>query len=99
MGNFMMYAIMYILKGVAMTTFTATQFRSNLFGILRDAIQHSEPAHITTKDGDAVVMSESDYNALQETLYLVSVPGMRQAIRDGLATPLDECTLDNGDDW
>ncbi|MDR3315389.1 MAG: type II toxin-antitoxin system Phd/YefM family antitoxin [Coriobacteriales bacterium] len=82
-----------------MSTFTATQFRSNLFGILRKTIQYNEPAHITTKDGDAVVLSESDYSALQETLYLVSAPGMRQTIMDGLATPLDACTIDNSEDW
>jgi prevent-host-death family protein len=82
-----------------MTTTTATHFRSNLFRYLKGVIQHHDPLHVTTKDGDAVVLSESDYNALQETLYLVSVPKLREELMQGMAAPLDECVIDDGDEW
>jgi PHD/YefM family antitoxin component YafN of YafNO toxin-antitoxin module len=51
---------------------------------------------VTTKEGNAVVLSEDDYNALQETLHLVSIPGMREKIREGMATPLSDCVADDG---
>jgi antitoxin YefM len=46
---------------------------------------------ITGKGGNAVLLSESDWSAIQETLYLLSVPGMRESIKEGLATPIEEC--------
>ena len=55
-----------------------------------------EPVQITARQGDAVLVSERDWRAIQETLYLLSVPGMRQSIREGLETPVEDCnsTLD-----
>tara|TARA_B100000678_G_C17949917_1_gene398770 strand:- start:154 stop:318 length:165 start_codon:yes stop_codon:yes gene_type:complete len=49
--------------------------------------------HITGKRNNAVLLSESDWSAIQETLYLVSIPGMRESIREGMATPVDACDL------
>jgi PHD/YefM family antitoxin component YafN of YafNO toxin-antitoxin module len=82
-----------------MTTITATQFRSNLFATLHDVIVNNEPAHITTKDGDAIVISEDDFNAIQETLNLLAVPGMREKIITGLNTPISDCVIDDGNGW
>ena len=52
-----------------------------------------------TKDGDAVLLSAEDYSGLMETLYLVSVPGMREKIMDGLKQPLDECLDEDAVEW
>jgi prevent-host-death family protein len=75
----------------------ATRFRQNLFEYLSNTINNNEPLHVTTKSGNAVVISEADYNALQETIYLKSIPGMREKITEGMSTPLSECIVDN--DW
>lgn len=80
-----------------MPTVSATAFRKDIFSLLSETIRDSSPLLVTTKEGNAVVMSEADYNALQETLYLTSIPGMRDKIVDGLATPLDACVID--DEW
>jgi prevent-host-death family protein len=78
-----------------MATVSATRFRKDIFSLLSETIRDSTPLLVTTKEGNAVVISESDYNALQETLYLSSIPGMRDKIVSGMETPLDECTIDN----
>jgi prevent-host-death family protein len=53
--------------------------------------QSHQPIVIAGKSSNAVLLSESDWSAIQETLYLMSVPGMRESIKEGLATPIDEC--------
>lgn len=59
---------------------------------LIDAVNRShQPIAIAGKSGNAVLLSEADWAAIQETLYLLSVPGMRESIRAGLATPIEEC--------
>ena len=73
-----------------MTTVTATEARKQLYKLLDDVSQSHEPVQITGKRGNAVLVSEDDWRAVQETLYLVSIPGMRESILDGLATPVDE---------
>jgi PHD/YefM family antitoxin component YafN of YafNO toxin-antitoxin module len=55
-----------------------------------------EPVQITGKRGNAVLLSESDWNAIQETLHLVSIPGMRESILEGLATPAEELSEQPG---
>lgn len=50
-----------------------------------------QPVVIQGRSGNAVLLSESDWLAIQETLYLLSIPGMRESIREGLATPIEEC--------
>ncbi|MDR2673216.1 MAG: type II toxin-antitoxin system Phd/YefM family antitoxin [Coriobacteriales bacterium] len=74
---------------------SATAFRKNIFSLLSETIKDSSPLFVSTKDGNAVVIGEADYNALQETVYLTSIPGMRKKVLDGMATPLSECTVDN----
>ena len=74
-----------------MKTITATDARSNLYGLLASVNDSSEPVTITGRKGNGVLLSEADYRAIQETLYLLSA-GMGQKIRDGLETPLDECS-------
>ncbi len=73
-----------------MTTMSATEARKQLYKLLDDVAQSHEPVQITGKRGNAVLVSEDDWRAVQETLYLVSVPGMRESILEGMATPVAE---------
>ncbi|WP_019022278.1 MULTISPECIES: type II toxin-antitoxin system Phd/YefM family antitoxin [unclassified Thioalkalivibrio] len=80
-----------------MTGNTATEARSNLYRLIDETAESHEPIVITGKRNNAVLLSESDWSAIQETLYLLSVPGMRESIREGMETPADEC--DEELDW
>ena len=73
-----------------MTTISATEARKQLYKLLDDVSQSHEPIQITGKRGSAVLVSEDDWRAVQETLYLVSLPGMRESILEGMATSVDE---------
>ena len=77
----------------------ATNFRKNLFGMLEQTVKYNEPININTKDGNAVLLSEEDYKGLMETLYLSSVPGLKEKISDGLKTPVSECVPENEAGW
>lgn len=74
-----------------MTSISATEARKNLYKLVDDVQSSHEPVQITGKRGTAVLVGEDDWRAVQETLYLVSIPGMRESIREGMATPVDEC--------
>jgi len=74
-----------------MHTFTASQARSNLYRIIDDAATNHDPVVITGKRNAAVLISAEDWAAIQETMYLLSVPGMRESIQEGLQCPVDEC--------
>lgn len=76
-----------------------TNFRKNIFGLLEQTIKYNEPVNVSTKDGNAVIISEEDYNGLMETLYLSSIPGMKEKIVEGLNTPLDECVPEDKVSW
>ncbi len=71
-----------------MTSIPVTQARAKLDQLLCDAAELHEPIQITGKRSNAVLISESDWWSIQETLYLVSIPGMRESIRKGMAEPL-----------
>ena len=73
-----------------MTTMTITNFRKNIYSLVENTVKFNEPVNITTKEGNAVMISEDEYNGLIETLYLTSIPGMREKLTEGLDTPLDE---------
>lgn len=77
----------------------ATAFRKDIYSILAQTIKYNEPVSISTKDGEAVLLSRSDYDNLMETLYLVSIPGMREKLIDGMNTPLEDCVDENLVDW
>ena len=66
-------------------TVTATEARQNLFKLVKKSVQGHVPVKITSKDGDAVLVSEEDYEGLLETLELLSVPGMRKSIQEARA--------------
>jgi prevent-host-death family protein len=79
-----------------MTTLDAKAAGAKLDRILDEAAEAHRPVLITSPRANAVLVSEADWNAMQETLYLLSVPGMRESIREGLATPLEECEKEPG---
>jgi PHD/YefM family antitoxin component YafN of YafNO toxin-antitoxin module len=74
-----------------MKTISVTKARSNLYKLLDEAQISGEPIQITGKRNNGILLSEDDWRAISETLFLVSIPGMRESIREGLSTPLDEC--------
>lgn len=73
-----------------MTTLTASEARANLYRLVDETAQSHEPIVISGKRSNAVLVSEDDWKAIQETLHLLSVPGMRESLREGMAEPLDE---------
>jgi prevent-host-death family protein len=74
-----------------MTVLTASEARINIYRLLDEAAASHEPITITGKRHSAVLIDESDWRAIQETLYLLGIPGMRESIQAGLAEPLSEC--------
>ena len=75
-----------------MTTIRASEARAKLFALLEEVAQSHEPVLISSKKGSAVLISEDDWRAIQETLYLLSVTGMRSSIVKGLKAPLTACS-------
>jgi len=75
-----------------MTTLSATEARKSLYNLVDDVALSHDPIQIVGKRNSAVLISEEDWRAIQETLYLTSIPGMRESIRKGLKTPVDECS-------
>jgi prevent-host-death family protein len=74
-----------------MTTLTASQARAQLYKLLDKAASSHEPIQITGKRANAVLVSEEDWRAIQETIYLLSIPGMRESIRKGMKEPVEKC--------
>jgi prevent-host-death family protein len=70
---------------------TATEARSNLYRLIDETAESHQPIVIMGKRNKAVLVSAEDWAAIQETLYLLSVPGMRESIREGMDTPVEEC--------
>lgn len=73
-----------------MTTVTTTEARRDLYRLVDQVQESHEPIHITGRRGNAVLVGEDDWRSVQETLYLVSIPGMRESILEGMATPIGE---------
>jgi prevent-host-death family protein len=74
-----------------LTILNATTARNNLFKVIEEAITTHEPVTITGKSGNVVLISEEDWRAIQETMYLSSIPGLKEKIIKGLNTSLEEC--------
>lgn len=74
-----------------MKTIPATKARETLYKLLDEVTVTNEPVQITGRRGAAVLVSEEDWRAIQETLNLLSIPGMRDSIREGLAARLEDC--------
>lgn len=80
-----------------MTMLNATEARAKLYSLIDEAFETHQPIVIKGKRSNAVLLSEEDWNAINETLYLVSMPGMRESIMEGMATDTAECSKDL--DW
>ncbi len=80
-----------------MTILNATEARTRLYSLIDETASTHQPIVIRGKRSNAVLLSEEDWNAINETLYLMSVPGMRESIVKGMATDISECSKDL--DW
>lgn len=82
-----------------MTNINITNFRKDIYELLEKTIKYNEPINISTKNGNAVVISEQDYNNLMETLYISTIPGLKEKIVKGLNEPIEDCIEDEEVDW
>lgn len=74
-----------------MSSINATEARTQLQSLLDQVAISHEPVHIAGKRSAGVLIGEEDWRAIQETLYLLSVPGMRESIVNGMKTPVSKC--------
>ena len=81
---------------LSMNWLPVTQARAQLYDLLDRAAASHEPIHISGKRSNAVLVSEEDWRSIQETLHLLSIPGMRESIRKGMAEPLDKASTKPG---
>lgn len=82
-----------------MQTYNVTTARANLYSILNEVNENHEPVHITGKKGNAVIISEGDWRAIEETLYLSSVPGLIAGLKESMREPLEDMVDANEVQW
>lgn len=82
-----------------MTNTNITNFRKNCFEYINQAVMYNDVVNINTKNGNAVVISEDDYNGLLETLYLSNDPKVKNEIVAGKNAPLEDCVDESEIDW
>lgn len=82
-----------------MTNTTITNFRQNIYEYVRQAVEFNDVINIATKDGNAVVLSEDEYNGMVETLRLISMPGMVESIHAAAKEPIEDCTAAKDLEW
>lgn len=83
-----------------MTNTTITNFRKNVFEYVNQAIQYNDAVNVVTKNGNAVLISEEEYNGMLETLRLMSIPGMVESIQEAAQEPVEECAeYDPDEEW
>jgi antitoxin YefM len=80
-----------------MQTLTVSDARANLYRLIDQTTESHQPIVIAGKRGNAVLISSEDWDAIQETLYLLSVPGMRESIKKGMDEPVEACSKEL--DW
>jgi len=74
-----------------MTNINATNLRKNLFEYLNSAVEYNDVINVNTKKGNAVIISEEDYNSMLETIYLISIPGMKERLDEGVVLRGEDC--------
>lgn len=79
-----------------MKSISATKARERLYRLIDETAESHEPVLVTGKRSNAVLMGEDDWRAIEETLFLLAIPGMRKSIREGLDTPLEETQPEPG---
>lgn len=80
-----------------MTTLSPSEARANLYRLMDQAAESHEPIHISGKRSSAVLIAADDWAAIQETLFLLSVPGMRESIKSAMSEPVESCS--EAPDW
>ena len=78
---------------------TVTNFRKDIYNLLEQTIKFNEPVNVSTKNGNAVVLSEDEYNGMVETLYLYSVPELKEQLKEDMNAPLSEFISEDEVDW
>lgn len=73
------------------STLTASEARANLYRLMDQAAESHQPVTIVGKRSQSVLVSAEDWQAIQETLFLLAVPGMRESIKEGMAEPVENC--------
>jgi antitoxin YefM len=79
-----------------MTTLSASEARKRLYNLVDEVKETHVPVQIIGKRSSAVLISEDDWRAIEETLYLTSIPGVRESIKKGMKTPVDKCSEEPG---
>lgn len=82
-----------------MTNVNITSFRKDIYKLLENAIKYNEPINVSTKNGNAIILSEEDYNNLIETLYIESVPGLKKEILKRANDNEDEFVSEDEVEW
>jgi prevent-host-death family protein len=82
--------------GIGVQSCNASEASEKLYRLLDETASDHQPVLITGPRFNAVLVGEEDWNSIQETLHLLSVPGMRESITEGLATPVDQCENEPG---
>lgn len=98
-NDIIVHYIVHIQGITVMLDKNITNFRKNILSLPEQTIKYNEPMNVSTKDGNAVIISEDDYNSLVETIYLSSNQKQREKIIEGLNTPLRECIPENEVVW
>lgn len=78
-------------RGGTMTNINITNFRKDIFEYASQVVNYNDIINVTTKEGNVIVMSEEEYNGLMETLYLCSIPGMKERLEEGKKATLEDC--------
>lgn len=74
-----------------MTNVNITNLRKNLFDYINQAIEYNDVINVNTREGNAVIISEEEYNSMMETLYLTSIPGVKERLEEGLNAKPGDC--------
>lgn len=82
-----------------MSAINITNARKELYNLVEDVNLYSEPTLIVSKKGNAVLISESDWNAIRETIYLNSIPGIVESIKEGMDTAIEDCVPEEDVEW
>lgn len=76
-----------------------SSFRKNIFTMMEQTVRYNETLNISTKDGNAIILSEDDYRSLMETVNILSIPQMREKLLLGREEALEECVPENEVEW
>mgnify|MGYP001853775741 CR=1 FL=1 len=82
-----------------MTNTNITNFRKDIYELLETTIKYNEPINVSTKNGNAIVLSEEDYNGLIETVNLLNVQGMKEKLLKGKEEKIEDCVSEEEVEW